>query len=84
MGITQVGQRELQVTNMGVEKLRSPFHPYNMMFSRVVIPGIDIPVFEYAFSIPHFSGIPDEQEEAYRCFPGVLLAVRYIKEVVSE
>lgn len=29
-------------------------------------------------------GLPDEQEEAYKSFPGVLLAVRYIKEVVSN
>lgn len=30
-----------------------------------------------------FTGFPEEHEEAYKSFPGVLLAVRYIKEVVS-
>jgi len=32
----------------------------------------------------YLSGLPDEQEEGYKSFPGVLLAVRYIKEVVSD
>ena len=36
------------------------------------------------FEFLKFAGLPDEQEEAYKCFPGVLLAVRYIKEVVSD
>lgn len=28
--------------------------------------------------------LPDEHEEAYKCFPGILMAVRYMKEVVSN
>ncbi|KAL9963663.1 hypothetical protein ACROYT_G027190 [Oculina patagonica] len=31
--------------------------------------------------LQYLSGLRDEQEEAYKSFPGVLLAVRYIKEV---
>jgi len=31
--------------------------------------------------LQYLSGLPDEQEEAYKSFPGVLLMVRYIKEV---
>lgn len=31
-----------------------------------------------------FTGFPEEHEEAYKSFPGVLLAVRYIREVVSS
>ena len=27
--------------------------------------------------------LPVEHEEAYKCFPGILMAVRYMKEVVS-
>ena len=28
--------------------------------------------------------LADEHEEAYKCFPGILMAVRYMKEVVSN
>ena len=33
--------------------------------------------------LKYLSSLPDQQEESYKSFPGALLAVRYIKEVVS-
>ena len=33
--------------------------------------------------LKYLSSLPDQQEESYKSFPGALLTVRYIKEVVS-